>query len=52
MASVVHFLIALLEATFAFGIVGSAVVVLLTSIEDFAEALGNHGDDLLDREVH
>jgi hypothetical protein len=37
--SLIHGAIYALEGLFAFGIIGSALVVLLTSIEDFGEIL-------------
>ena len=47
MGSIASLLIKSLEAIFAFGLVGSALVVLMTSIEDFREVLNREKGERL-----
>lgn len=47
MASMENLLIRMLEGIFVFGLVGSALVVLMTSIEDFREVLSKEKGESL-----
>ncbi len=47
MSSVIHALIWALEAIFVFGIVGAALVVILTSIEDVREVFSKEDGERL-----
>lgn len=50
MSSITHIFITALEALFAFGIVGSALVVILTSIEDLREVFTDSSEASSDRQ--